>query len=64
MTFDLILTGGQLLDGTGTPAVAADLGIVVVPIYTGSLSEAGGPADTYDRFMRTNVERIVTALGS
>ena len=27
MTFDLILAGGQLLDGTGTPAVAADLGI-------------------------------------
>ena len=27
MTFDLILTGGQLLDGTGTPAVGADLGI-------------------------------------
>ena len=45
-------------------AIADDLGIVVVPIYTGSLSEAGGPADTYDRFMRTNVERIVTALGS
>ena len=45
-------------------AVAADLGIVVVPIYTGSLSEAGGPADSYDRFMRTNVERIVAALGS
>ena len=45
-------------------AIAADLGIVVVPIYTGSLSEAGGPADTYDRFMRTNVERIVTALRS
>ena len=45
-------------------AIADDLGIVVVPIYTGSLSEAGGPADTYDSFMRTNVERIVTALGS
>ena len=45
-------------------AIADDLGIVVVPIYTGSLSEAGGPADTYDRYMRTNVERIVTALGS
>ncbi|MDE0449231.1 MAG: metal ABC transporter substrate-binding protein [Spirochaetaceae bacterium] len=45
-------------------SIAADLGIAIVPIYTGSLSEAGGPADTYDRFMRTNVERIVTALGS
>ena len=44
--------------------IAADLGIVVVPIYTGSLSESGGPADSYDRFMRTNVERIVTALDS
>ena len=28
MTFDLILAGGQLLDGTGTPAVAADLGMI------------------------------------
>lgn len=27
MTFDLILSGGLLLDGTGTPAVGADLGI-------------------------------------
>ncbi len=45
-------------------SIASDLGIAVVPIYTGSLSEAGGPADTYDRFMRTNVERIVAALGS
>ena len=45
-------------------SIAEDLGIAVVPIYTGSLSEAGGPADTYDSFMRTNVERIVAALGS
>ena len=45
-------------------AIAGDLGIVVVPFFTGSLSEAGGPADTYERFMRTNVERIVEALGS
>lgn len=28
MTFDLILEAGQLLDGTGSPAVTADLGIV------------------------------------
>ncbi|MDE0227418.1 MAG: metal ABC transporter substrate-binding protein, partial [Spirochaetaceae bacterium] len=45
-------------------SIADDLGIVVVPIYTGSLSEGGGAADTYDRFMRTNVARIVAALGS
>ena len=43
-------------------SVAADLGIELVPIYTGSLSEPGGPADTYQEFMRTNVERIVAAL--
>lgn len=43
-------------------SVAADLGIELVAIYTGSLSEPGGPADTYQEFMRTNVERIVAAL--
>ena len=41
MTFDLILTGGQLLDGTGTPAVGADLGIVGEKIEAiGDLSRA------------------------
>lgn len=43
-------------------SVADDLGIELVAIYTGSLSEPGGPADTYQNFMRTNVERIVAAL--
>ena len=42
--------------------VAADLGIELVAIYTGSLSEPGGPADTYQEFMRTNVGRIVDVL--
>lgn len=41
MTFDLILTGGQLLDGTGTPAVSADIGIVGERIEAiGNLSRA------------------------
>ena len=41
MTFDLILSGGQLLDGTGTPAVAADLGIIGEKIEAiGDLSRA------------------------
>ena len=41
MTFDLILTGGQLLDGTGTPAVAADLGMIREKIEAiGDLSRA------------------------
>lgn len=42
--------------------VADDLGIEVVSVYTGSLSEPGGPAANYQEFMRTNVERIVAAL--
>ncbi len=42
--------------------VADDLGIEVVSVYTGSLSEPDGPASTYRDFIRTNVERIVAAL--
>ncbi len=42
--------------------IADDLGIEVVSVYTGSLSEADGPAATYQDFIRTNVERIVGAL--
>ena len=42
--------------------VADDLGIEVISVYTGSLSEPDGPAATYREFMRTNVERIVAAL--
>ncbi|MXZ33689.1 MAG: amidohydrolase family protein [Acidobacteria bacterium] len=41
MTFDLILSGGQLLDGTGTPAVDADLGVIGEKIEAvGDLSRA------------------------
>ena len=41
MTFDLILTGGQVLDGTGTPAVTADLGVIGEKIEAiGDLSPA------------------------
>ena len=43
-------------------SVAGDLGIELVAIYTGSLSEPDGPAANYQDFMRTNVERIVAAL--
>ena len=53
--------------GTGiNPAVAdqiaADLGIQVVSLYTGSLSDADGPAASYVAFMRGNVHAIVEAL--
>lgn len=42
--------------------LAGDTGIQVVPLYTGSLSDADGPADTYLAFMRYDVGRIVEAL--
>jgi manganese/iron transport system substrate-binding protein len=42
--------------------LAQDLGIQIVAIYTGSLSDADGPAATYLDFMRYNVGVIVDAL--
>jgi ABC-type Zn uptake system ZnuABC Zn-binding protein ZnuA len=43
-------------------ALARDAGIVVVRLYTESLSEAGGPATTYIAMMEYNVQAIVEAL--
>lgn len=42
--------------------VSEDTGVKLVFLYTGSLSEKGGPADTYLNFMRYNVNAIVEAL--
>jgi ABC-type Zn uptake system ZnuABC Zn-binding protein ZnuA len=42
--------------------VAADTGTQLVFLYTGSLSEAGGPADDYISFMEYDVSAIVEAL--
>ncbi len=42
--------------------VARDTGIRVVSLYSGSLSEPGGEADTYLKYMRYNVSAIVAAL--
>ena len=42
--------------------LAADTGIQVVILYTGSLSDEGGPAASYVDFMRYNVTAIVNAL--
>ncbi len=42
--------------------VAQDTGIKVVSLYTGSLSESGGEADSYLKYMRYNVSAIVEAL--
>ncbi|MFZ5858193.1 MAG: metal ABC transporter substrate-binding protein [Chloroflexota bacterium] len=42
--------------------VTQDTGTKLVYLYTGSLSEAGGEADSYLNFMRYNVNAIVGAL--
>jgi manganese/iron transport system substrate-binding protein len=42
--------------------VAEDTGTQLVFLYTGSLSEAGGPADDYISFIKYNVSAIVEAL--
>lgn len=67
---------GQTISELGVPAVfvgvgvnpalskrvAQDLGVLLVPIYDGSLSEPDGPAATYLDFMRYNLRAIVEAL--
>ncbi|MCU1445759.1 MAG: zinc transporter substrate-binding protein [Cryobacterium sp.] len=40
----------------------AGLDVAVVELFTESLSEAGGDADTYLTMMRSNTERITTGL--
>mgnify|MGYP006277447929 CR=1 FL=1 len=42
--------------------VAAETGVELVPVYTGSLSGPDGPAATYLDYMRYNVDAIVDAL--
>jgi ABC-type Zn uptake system ZnuABC Zn-binding protein ZnuA len=42
--------------------VASDTGVKVVPIYTGSLSAPGGPADSYLAFIRADVSAISKTL--
>jgi manganese/iron transport system substrate-binding protein len=42
--------------------LAGDSGVKVVKLYTGSLSEAGGEADSYSKLMRFDTEAIVKAL--
>jgi ABC-type Zn uptake system ZnuABC Zn-binding protein ZnuA len=42
--------------------VARDTGIRVVSLYSGSLGEPGGEADTYLTYMRYNVSAIIEAL--
>lgn len=44
--------------------VAQDTGTKLVPLYTGSLSEKGGPADTYLKMMQYDTQAIVAALAT
>jgi manganese/iron transport system substrate-binding protein len=53
---------GTTINPTLAKQVAGDTGTRLVPIYTGSLSEPGGPASTYLDYMRYNVTSIVEAL--
>lgn len=53
---------GKTVNPALAERVAEDTGIKIVRFYTGSLSEAGGEADTYLKFMRYNVSVIVQAL--
>lgn len=50
---------GMTVNPTLAEQVAQDLGILLVPLNTGSLS---GPANSYLEFMRQNVRAIVDAL--
>ncbi|MEZ4769223.1 MAG: zinc ABC transporter substrate-binding protein [Caldilineales bacterium] len=55
---------GNTVNSALSQRVAGDTGIQVVPVYTGSLSSAGGPAATYLDYMRYNVGAFVGALTS
>ncbi len=53
---------GKTVNPALAEQVAQDSGVKLVRVYTGSLSEPGGEADSYLKFMRYNVEAIVEAL--
>ncbi|MGB9521133.1 MAG: metal ABC transporter substrate-binding protein [Anaerolineales bacterium] len=53
---------GKTVNPSLAQRVAEDTGIKIVRFYTGSLSEPGGEADTYLKFMRYNVTVVVQAL--
>jgi ABC-type Zn uptake system ZnuABC Zn-binding protein ZnuA len=50
------------IDPSMAEMLAKDTGIPLIPLYFGSLTE-GGPVDTYQDFMRYDVDAIVNALG-
>lgn len=55
---------GNTVNNALSQRVADDTGVRIVPVYTGSLSEADGPAATYLDYMRYNVNAFVSALAN
>lgn len=53
---------GNTANSALSQRVAGDSRIQIVPVYTGSLSRADGPAATYLDYMRYNVNAFVAAL--
>ncbi len=53
---------GANLNSSLAERVVADTGVALVPLYTETLTEAGGPAATYLEMMRYNIAAIVEAL--
>ncbi len=57
-----VILVGNTVNPSLASHIADDTGIRLVQFYTGSLSEADGPASTYLDYMRYNVNTIVDAL--
>lgn len=55
---------GMNLNSTLAERMAADTGIEIIPLYTGTLSSQGGPAENYLAMMKYNVEAITTSLSA
>ncbi len=53
---------GTTTNPTLAQRISEDIGIELVPLYTGSLSETGQGVDTYLNFIRYNTTAIVEAL--
>jgi ABC-type Zn uptake system ZnuABC Zn-binding protein ZnuA len=57
-----VILVGEAIGSSILDAIREDTGTELIYLYTGSLSEQGGPAATYLDFMRYNVETIVASL--
>lgn len=55
---------GTAVDPDLATRLAEDTGTRLVRLHTESLSDAAGPAPTYDAFMRANVEALIAGLVS